>query len=59
MPYEHEAGKLRVLAANARVWYTRHALKEMANDGIVKLDIENMLKRCVVTLVEESKGEET
>jgi hypothetical protein len=39
--------------------FTTHALQEMKKDGIVKLDIANMLKRCSVTKVEESGGEET
>jgi len=39
--------------------FTTHALEEMKKDGIVKLDIANMLKRCSVTKVEETGGEET
>ena len=39
--------------------YTSHALDEMKADKIVRIDVENMLRRCRVTLVETKKGEET
>ena len=59
--YPAEAARLRALAANpqVRIRYTRHALEEMANDELVRIDVENMLRRCCVTLVEDSQGEET
>ncbi len=41
------------------VFYTDHAEVERTKDNISKLDIANMLCRCVVTLVEMAKsGEE-
>lgn len=44
----------------AYVWYTRHAEHdELPADEIAKIDIENMLRRCVVSIVEDSGGEET
>jgi hypothetical protein len=57
--YEHEAGRLRRLADDKGVSfsYRKHALEEMAKDDIVRIDVENMLRRCKVTLVEETKGE--
>lgn len=58
--FEHEAGRLRKLAnADATVFFTKHALKEMAEDSIVRIDVQTMLGRCRVTLVEETKGEES
>lgn len=59
--FEHEAGRIRALTkeAETRVWFKRHALEEMKNDGIYRIDVENMLRSCRVTLVEESKGEDT
>ena len=46
--YEHEASRLRNLARKPDVLlaFRPHAKKEMQQDGIVKLDIANMLKRC-------------
>lgn len=44
----------------AFVWYMRHAEKdELPADGIAKIDVENMLRRCIVSLIEDSGGEET
>jgi Domain of unknown function (DUF4258) len=59
--FEHEAARLRALASSKRVRirWRQHAEEEAAKDGIAKIDIENMLCRCSVTMVEESKGEET
>jgi hypothetical protein len=56
-----EASRLRRLAANRSVFfrYTRHAREEMTKDSIVRIDVENMLRRCSVTLIEQSGGEET
>ena len=60
MSYEHEAGRLRSLASSgANVWYTRHAETELANDDIAKLDVENMLRRCSVALVEVNSSGDT
>lgn len=58
---EDEASKLRSLARrpDVRFLYTRHAEEELSKDGIPKLDVENMLRRCRVTLVEENRGELT
>ena len=33
-------------------------MPERKNDGIAKLDVHNMLKRCSVTNVEDTDGEE-
>lgn len=58
--FEHEAGRLRNLAgAEPAYWFTKHAREEMAKDDIARIDVETMLGRCRVTLVEESQGEET
>ncbi|MBD8909373.1 DUF4258 domain-containing protein [Methylorubrum zatmanii] len=59
--FADEAARLRALASNprVRVRYTKHALEEMAKDSLVRIDIENMLRRCRVVLVEESQGELT
>ena len=59
--FENEASRLRGLAVNpaVRFRWTFHAEKELLKDEIPKIDILNMLKRCRVTLVEMSKGEET
>jgi hypothetical protein len=59
--FENEASHLRNLARkkNVEFYYVNHALVEMKNDDIAKIDIENMLRRCRVTLVEDKKGEET
>ncbi len=42
-----------------RFLYTRHAEEELSKDRIPKLDVENMLRRCRITLIEESRGELT
>jgi hypothetical protein len=59
--FENEAGRLRRLARaeGVRFAYRKHALEEMAKDHIVRIDVENMLRGCKVTLVEETKGELT
>ncbi len=58
--FERESSKLRALAtAGAYVWFTKHAEAEMKKDGIEKIDVINMLSRCVVTLTEVSGGEDT
>nr|WP_295237154.1 DUF4258 domain-containing protein [uncultured Brevundimonas sp.] len=58
--FHNQAGRLRALvAAGAAVFYRKHALKEMENDGIVRIDVESMMRACRVTLVEQSQGEET
>jgi hypothetical protein len=60
MPFESEAGRLRRLAQSSEVVfvYRPHAEKEMANDNLFKIDVENMLRRCSVVNVEDSEGEE-
>jgi hypothetical protein len=59
--YEEVAGRLRRLARNpaVRFLYRRHAETELRADGIEKLDIENMLRRCSVSLSEISGRELT
>lgn len=59
--YEAEASRLRELARqeSVRFLYTKHAEVELAKDGISKLEIQRMLRRCRVSLIEESRGEET
>lgn len=59
--FEHEASRLRRLARDkgVRFAYRKHALDEMAKDGIFRIDVENMLRRCKVTLVEDGKRETT
>jgi hypothetical protein len=60
--HESCASRLRNLARERKVLfrYPRHALEEMAKDDIVKIDIENMLRRCKVTMVElDGRNEET
>lgn len=60
MAFEHEAARLRRLAKNADVlfWWTDHAEIERRNDNIAKIDIQNMLKRCMIANVEDTGGEE-
>jgi hypothetical protein len=60
MAYENEASRLRKLARNpnVRVGWRSHADDERKKDGIAKLDVQNMLKRCSVTNVEDTDGEE-
>ena len=59
--FENEASRLRRLARRdgVRFAYRKHAEDEMANDKVYKIDVENMLRRCRVTLVEEKKSETT
>jgi hypothetical protein len=59
--YEEVAGRLRRLARNpaVRFLYRRHAETELRADGIEKLDLENMLRRCSVSLSEISGRELT
>ncbi|WP_421935890.1 DUF4258 domain-containing protein [Phenylobacterium sp.] len=58
---EDAASRLRAMMNNgASVWYTRHAERdELPADGIAKIDVENMLRRCSVGLIEDRGGEET
>jgi hypothetical protein len=60
MAFEDQAGRLRRLARNPNVLigWRSHAEDERKNDGIAKLDVHNMLKRCSVTNVEDTDGEE-
>jgi hypothetical protein len=60
MAFEDQAGRLRRLARNPNVLigWKSHAEDERKNDGIAKLDVHNMLKRCSVTNVEDTDGEE-
>ena len=59
--FEHEAARLRALASakRVRIRWRQHAVEEATKDGIAKIDVENMLRRCSVSWVEHSKGEET
>jgi hypothetical protein len=58
---EDEASKLRSLARRrgVRFLYRRHAEEELRKDGIPKIDVENMLRRCRVSMIEERGGELT
>jgi hypothetical protein len=60
MSFESEAARLRKLAQNRNVsfWWRGHAEVERKKDRIAKIDVHNMLKRCLVSNVEESDGEE-
>jgi hypothetical protein len=60
MSFENEAARLRKLArrADVTVWWTDHAEVERDKDNIAKLDVHNLLKRCRVSKVEETDGEE-
>ena len=62
MPFEHECGRLRRLARDRRtvIFYTGHGGQERDKDSISRLDVTNMLGRCMVTLVEVNaeSGEE-
>ena len=60
MPFENEASTLRRLAQNSDVVfvYRPHAEKAMKDDGLYKIDVENMLRRCSVVNAEDSEGEE-
>ena len=55
--FEDEASRLRALASNrrTRIRYTKHAEEELIKDDIAKIDVENMLRRCRVTLVEQKQ----
>ncbi|KAI93623.1 hypothetical protein T281_15530 [Rhodomicrobium udaipurense JA643] len=57
--YEDEGSRLRKLASTPGISlaFSRHAEDEMRKDGIVKLDIANMLKRCMVTKIEDCRDE--
>lgn len=58
--FEPEASKLReMIRRRARIAFRAHALVEMKKDGIARPDVEAMLGRCKVTLIEDRKGEET
>lgn len=58
---DDEASALRALARKpgARFLYRRHAEVELQKDDIPKIDVENMLRRCRVTMIEERGGELT
>jgi hypothetical protein len=60
MAFESEASRLRNLARrpDVKVWWRTHADLERKKDNIAKLDVQNMLKRCSVSNVEETDGEE-
>ena len=51
---EEEAARLRAMArhTSVRFRYTRHAEAELRKDSIARLHVENMLRRCRVTLSE-------
>lgn len=58
---QEAASRLRAMMnARASVWYTRHAERdELPADNIAKIDVENMLRRCSVGVIEDRGGEET
>ena len=60
MAFENEAARLRKLARrpDVTVWWRDHADDERKKDGIAKIDVHNMLKRCSISNVEETDGEE-
>jgi hypothetical protein len=60
MAFESEASRLRKLARNPSVLvgWRKHAETERRNDDIAKIDVHNMMKRCKVTNVEDTDGEE-
>jgi hypothetical protein len=60
MAFESEASRLRALARrpDVKVWWTKHADEEREKDNIAKLDAQNMLKRCSVSNIEKTDGEE-
>jgi hypothetical protein len=60
MAFENEAARLRKLArrSDVTVWWSGHADVERRNDNIAKIDVQNMLKRCSVSNVEDTDGEE-
>jgi hypothetical protein len=60
LAFEHEAGRLRKLARAIGVlfFYTEHAERELKKDSIFKITVENMLRRCSVSKVEDCDGEE-
>jgi len=59
MSFQNEAARLRKLARNPNVlfWWTNHAEVERNKDNIAKIDVHNMLKRCLVSNVEDTNGE--
>jgi hypothetical protein len=61
MAFENEASRLRTLARNPHVLFawTKHADVERRKDDIAKIDVHNVLKKCSVSNVEETDGEET
>ena len=60
MAYESEGSRLRKLArrSDVTVWWTAHADLERGKIDIAKIDVQNMLKRCLVSKVEDTDGEE-
>ena len=58
---DDEGSRLRSLARHLgiRFLYRVHAEQELAKDGIPKIDVENMLRRCRVSMVEKRGGELT
>lgn len=58
--FDDESERLRSLASSgARVFFRDHAVKEAVNDGLARIDVEEMLCVCTVTRVGESQGEES
>jgi hypothetical protein len=58
---EARAARLREIARrdDVRFWYTRHAEIELRKDHVSKPEVENMLRRCRISLIETEKNEET
>jgi hypothetical protein len=61
MAYENEASRLRKLARrpDTTVWWSGHGDDERNKDDISKIDVHNMLKRCRISKVEQSDGEDS
>ena len=58
--FDDQSSRLRELASSgARVFFTEHALDEMAADKMARIDVEEMLCDCTVTRVADSHGEES
>ena len=60
MAFENEASCLRRIARRGTIFYTKHAEQERQKDNIEKVEIANILCRCVVTKAEPNakNGEE-
>lgn len=61
MAFEFEASEIRKAASSpsVRFLYRRHAEQELQKDDVSKIEVENMLRRCRVTKVEQSGNDVT